>query len=341
MNGSNHGKVSPIVTSTGEKQTNVIHVAFGFGGGRIQERVEKPKLDASSEDAVEPQLDLFSAKEVEKLLGLEVSKLRSLDKAGIVSPSGLRKGKRAYTFSDLIALRATHDLLKQEVKLREVARAIAALRKTLPRVTRPLQELRITSDGRKVIVRSQGSAFTPAGQLLFDFSVDTLERDVVRVLRPETADARARTAYDLYLRASKLDESAERYQEARELYERAISLDPFLAIAYTNLGNLLFRTGDQSAAELLYCRALEIDPKQPEARYNLGYLMLERSKYAAAIDHFQSAVHLDPQFADAHFNLAMTYQAVDDHERARRYWKKYLELEPTGTWADIARDHLK
>lgn len=326
------------VSTHPEDKTNVIHVAFGSGGGRVS--APPPPMEPDEAGAVEPQLALFSAKEVEKLLGLEVVRLKSLDRADIVSPSGMRRGRRVYTFSDLIALRATRDLLGQNVKLRDVARAIQALRKTLPKVTRPLAELRITSDGRKVVVRSQGAAFEPSGQLLFDFNVDRLERDVVRVLRPETHEARARTAYDLYLRANQLDEQSERYQEAIELYEKAISLDPFLAIAYTNLGNIRFRLGDPASAETLYVRALEIDAKQSEARYNLGYLMLERGKHAAAIDHFQSALQIDPKFADAHFNLAMAYEAADDRERARRHWRKYIELEPSGSWAEIARSHL-
>ena len=33
----------------------------------------------------------------------------------------------------------------------------------------------------------------------------------------------------------------------------------------------------------------------------------------------------------------MAYEALADKARARIHWKKYLELEPTGTWADIAR----
>ena len=48
-----------------------------------------------------------------------------------------------------------------------------------------------------------------------------------------------------------------------------------LAIAYTNLGNIRFRRGDEVSAMHLYRRAIEVDPRQPEAHYNLGYVMLE------------------------------------------------------------------
>jgi tetratricopeptide (TPR) repeat protein len=328
----------------------VIHVAFGPGGGRIQ-HAEPPRANGSNgkgppsetpppPKATEPVTDVFSPREVAKLLGLTPARLRSLDKAQIVSPSAMRNGRRAYTFQDLIALRATHDLLAQRIRLKDVVQAIGALRRALPRVTRPLQELRIVSDGRRVVVQGEDGAFEPvSGQMVLDFRVNDVRDAVVRVLR-EANGARAKSAYDLYMRASALDEDPATFAEAETLYKKAVELDPGLAIAYTNLGNIRFRQGDEPGAEKLYRRALEIDDRQPEAHYNLGYVMLERGHAAEAAAYFESALKTDPRFADAHFNLAMAYEATGDKARARNHWKKYLELEPTGTWADIARDHL-
>jgi tetratricopeptide (TPR) repeat protein len=248
---------------------------------------------------------------------------------------------RAYTFQDLIALRATRELLAHRVRLRDVAQAIGALRASLPRVTRPLQELRIVGDGRRVVVRSDAGSFEPiTGQMVLDFDVQSLSDDVVRVLRPEATPARARTAYDLYVEASGLDEEPSTYDQAEELYTRAIRLDPSLAIAYTNLGNIRFRRGDEAGAESLYLRAIEIDPRQPEAHYNLGYVMLERGDARRATTHFERALEGDPRFADAHFNLAMASEQLGERSKARPHWKKYLELEPKGAWAEVARDHI-
>ena len=289
----------------------------------------------------EPVTDLFTSRDVAKLLGLSAAKLRTLDRSQIVSPTGSRNGKRCYTFQDLIALRATHDLLARQVKPRDVAKAIMALRQTLPRVTRPLQELRIVSDGRRVVVRTGDGAFEPVtGQMVLDFQVNALRDDVVRLLRPDTLKARARTAYDLYARASALDEDPASFEEAEKLYQRAIDLDPQLAIAYTNLGNIRFRRGDEAGAETLYRRALEIDDRQPEAHYNLGYVLLERGDAQRAVPYFQRALQSDPRFADAHFNLAMAFEQLTERAKARPHWKRYLDIEPTGTWADIARQHL-
>jgi tetratricopeptide (TPR) repeat protein len=264
-----------------------------------------------------------------------------LDRNGVVSPSGRKRGRRAYTFADLIQLRTAQALLEQRVRLRDVTRAVGALRKTLPRVARPLAELRILSDGEKVVVKTQDGSFEPlTGQMLLDLEVKSLREEVVRVLRPTAGRERARTAYELYLRASRLDEDPSTMQEAENLYRSALELDPWLTIAYTNLGNVRFRMQDIEGAEMFYRKALEIDGRQPEAQYNLGYLMLDRGEPQAAIPLFVGALSADPRFADAYFNLAMAYEQVGDAEKARPHWKTYISLEPEGTWTEIARRHL-
>ena len=322
---------------------NVIHVVFGPGGGRVQsDAAVRGGVRDSPTGAKEPLTDLFTCSEISRLLGMSITRLRSLDRSGVVSPSGRRKGRRAYTFQDLIALRAAHTLLDRRVRLRDVSRAIEALKRSLPRITRPLAELRVMSDGRRVVVRSQdGPSYEPlTGQLVLDLEVRSLRDDVVRVLRPSAGRERARTAYELYLRASQLDENPATMAEAAQLYEEAIQIDPWLAIAYTNLGNIRFRSNDPDGAECLYRKALDMDPSQPEAQYNLGYVMLERGLPESAIPLFEGALAADPKFSDAYFNLAMALEEVGEPSRARTHWRSYIALEPTGAWTEIARRHL-
>ncbi|MCC6556162.1 MAG: tetratricopeptide repeat protein [Polyangiaceae bacterium] len=300
-----------------------------------------PDADDLAPAQHEPVTDTFTSTEVARLLGISPGRLRSLDRAGIASPSARRNGRRAYTFQDLIALRAARDLIARNVRLRDVSRAIENIRSALPRVTRPLAELRIVSDGKAVVVKSAAGTFEPlTGQMVLDFEVRDLRDDVVRVLRPRVGRDRARTAYDIYMKASHLDEDPQTMDEAEALYRRALEIDPWLAIAYTNLGNICFRRGDEAEAEALYCKALELDTAQPEAQYNLGYVMLERGRAHDAVRFFRGAIESDPRFADAWYNLAMAYEQIGDPGRARPCWRRYLELEPTGTWAEIARKHL-
>jgi DNA-binding transcriptional MerR regulator len=321
------------------RDEKVIHVVFGPGGGRLAP--EEPEATSNgAPSSREPLTDLFSAGEISRLLGIATSRLRTLDRAGL-SPTGRRRGRRAYTFTDIIALRTAQSLLERKVRLRDVTRAIGALKHVLPKVTRPLVELRIVSDGQRVIVHTPDGAFEPlTGQMVLDFNVKALRDDVVRVLRPSAGRERARTAYELYLQASQLDEDPSTMDLAEQLYQQAIELDPWLAIAYTNLGNIRFRRHDAEGAEELYVKALSIDAKQPEAQYNLGYVMLERGDADKAVPLFLGAIEADPKFSDAYFNLAMAYEQIGDSGKARPFWKDYIALEPSGTWTEIARRHL-
>jgi tetratricopeptide (TPR) repeat protein len=69
--------------------------------------------------------------------------------------------------------------------------------------------------------------------------------------------------------------------------------------------------------------------------------MLERGQAKLSIPYFERAIGSDPRFADAYFNLAMAWEQLGDRARSRPNWKKYVDLEPSGAWADIARDHLR
>jgi DNA-binding transcriptional MerR regulator len=321
-----------------QRDEKIIHVVFGPGGGRVQKRDDGALVPiAEVGTGREPLTDLFSSGEISRLLGISQARLRTFDRAGVVSPTGRRRGRRAYSFSDLIALRTAQSLLEQRVRLRDVTRAVGALKRSLPKVTRPLQELRIVSDGQRVVVHTTDGAFEPlTGQMVLDFEVKALRDDVVRVLRPSAGRERARTAYELYLRASQLDEDPLSMDDAEVLYREAITLDPWLAIAYTNLGNIRFRRHDAEAAELLYKKALEIDVRQPEAQY----VMLERGQPELSVPLFHGAIEADPKFSDAYFNLAMAYEQIGETSKARPFWKSYISLEPSGTWTEIAKRHL-
>jgi tetratricopeptide (TPR) repeat protein len=328
---------------------NVIHVAFGEGGGRIEPkqqpaaRAERGPEPARSDSGQDPLNDLYSATDVARLFNLAASRLRYWDRTGFLSPTGRRGRRRCYTFQDLVGVRAAKTLIDAGVPLQRVRRSVDSQRSLLPKVTRPLTELRVLADGNSVVVRDAQGRFDPStGQGVLDFEVNQLRDDVVRTLqRHGELDPKKRTAYDLYLEGCRLDEDEATFAQAEEMYRRATELDPELANALTNLGNVRFRRGFPQDAEGLYKQALAIDADQPEAYYNLGFLYYERGDAKAAVPCFARAVETDPAFADAHFNLAMALEEVGQRPSAKKHWQIYLQLEPQGPWAEVARRHLK
>jgi len=336
----------------GDDRDNVIHVSFrGEGGGKFDpepvtpDAVEPEREDSArgSDRTEDPMADLYSLAEVARVFGLKPSRLRYWDRTRFIQPSGRSGKRRYYTFQDLISLRVAKGLLDQGIPLRQVRRSVDAVRGSLPRIVRPLSELRVVADGQTVLVKGESGAFEPTtGQLVLDFEVSALRDDVVRVLqhgRRSSADRQA--AYDLYLEGCRLDEDDSTLDKAEEAYRKALDLDPALSNALTNLGNICFRRGDVEEAEQLYRTALEVDPSQPEAFYNLGFLCFERGASSEAIELFKRALTHDPAFADAHFNLAMAYEELGRFTEARPHWGTYLRLDPAGPWAEIARRHIE
>jgi Tfp pilus assembly protein PilF len=69
--------------------------------------------------------------------------------------------------------------------------------------------------------------------------------------------------------------------------------------------------------------------------------MLEEDEHnEAALQHYKRALAADPLYADAHVSLALLYEKLALRRMARDHWRRYLQLDPGGSWADVARRHL-
>ena len=94
--------------------------------------------------------------------------------------------------------------------------------------------------------------------MVLNFEVKSLRDDVVRVLRPERTSGSSKTAYDLYIEATGLDEDASTYDRAEELYSRAIRLDPAYALAFNNRGLAYAVKKDNDRAIVALCAGLSL-----------------------------------------------------------------------------------
>ena len=88
-------------------------------------------------------------------------------------------------------------------------------------------------------------------------------------------------------------------------------------------------------------RALTIDPGMHEGWYNLADVLDELGHAEQAIACLKKCLKIAPSYADAHFNIASLYQRLDRLHEARRHWERYLKMDSTGEWADIAKLNLR
>ena len=63
-----------------------------------------------------------------------------------------------------------------------------------------------------------------------------------------------------------------KYDDAIADYDKAIALDPNVALAYTNRGGAYYMKGDKDQTIADFCKALEIDPSDHLTKNNLKAL---------------------------------------------------------------------
>lgn len=238
-------------------------------------------------------------------------KLRELRDAATDTPEALAR--------DIIELRLELANLRIEnVKLREAAREAPKPKRRRSKKTPP-------DSAPRVIFPTYGIA-----------------KDASNVVRVAFGAKDPTRAQELFDEADKIDDV--KLLEAEKLYREAIRLDPSMAIAHTNLGNVLHRRGDTDGAVSQYQTAMFIDPDQPEAVYNLGVVKHDRGEPVIAISLFELALSLcppeDPLFPDIHYRLAVSRDEIGDIDGARTHWVLLIELDPNGEWAETARKWL-
>ncbi|HKP54977.1 MAG TPA: tetratricopeptide repeat protein [Chloroflexia bacterium] len=97
------------------------------------------------------------------------------------------------------------------------------------------------------------------------------------------------------------------YEQALAEYNRAIELDPKLAVAYRARGYVYYERNDYERALAEYNRAIELDTKLTKAYSNRGYVYYERNDYERALADYNRAIELDPENEAAHTGREMVY----------------------------------
>ncbi len=269
------------------------------------------------------------------MLAVSESRLRSWERQELIAPA------ESYGFSELIALRALQKLSENRIAPKQIARALVSLKQKLSHIDRPLSELKIASDGRKISVLVAGQKMEAlSGQMLFDFDAGDLPSLRAFPQKSKTPEVDVAESERWFQRGLALEETGASAEACETAYLRAVQFNPGAAGALVNLGTIHFRQKHYTEAEDFYRRALAADPSYTLALFNLGNLCDERGRLDEARDFYQKSLKLTPGYADAHFNLALLSERTGDPLRAVAHWKAYLKLDSTSNWAKTARRQL-
>jgi serine/threonine protein kinase/Flp pilus assembly protein TadD len=139
-------------------------------------------------------------------------------------------------------------------------------------------------------------------------------------------------AYDYYLKGRQYFHRFRRksFDFARQLFARAIVIDPKYALAYAGVADccsFLYLWWDASddnmkEAEVASRKAVELDPELAEAHVARGLALQMNKKYDEAHREFETAVQLNPKLFDAwYFYARLRYQRGELAEAAQLYEK--------------------
>jgi len=156
-------------------------------------------------------------------------------------------------------------------------------------------------------------------------------------------------------------EKQKRYGSAVESYEKAIQLKQAtpdkdaakqaasLAAYYNNLAEAYAKSGKTDDAVKTYALAAQTDPPSAAQYYfNTGAVLTNAGKVDDAIGAFDKVIAADPNRADAYYwkGVNLIGKATLQGEKmvappgTAEAFQKYLELQPTGTYADAAKQML-
>lgn len=285
---------------------------------------------------------MYSLSDTARILRVSRARLRAWSRNGFVSARAAQA--QSYAFDDLVRLRALVGLVSRGVSVRRIRSTVARLQEHMPELREPLSALRVWGDNVRRVVARDGDALVEAdGQLLLDFDEARRAPEIAEI-GAGAADGEGagvpRTAFEWFERGCVFDAQAGKAAEALAAYGRAVELSPDFADAWCNLGTVHFHRGERAEARACYVRALAADPDHLEANFNLANLLDDEGRRETALLHYKTAVRVDPAFADARLNLALLYDRMGLRRLGREQWRHYLQLVPTGSWADLARERI-
>ncbi|HEX6037570.1 tetratricopeptide repeat protein [Longimicrobium sp.] len=125
-----------------------------------------------------------------------------------------------------------------------------------------------------------------------------------------------------------LHEAANRPDEARRAFERALEEDFSFYPARASLARLSLRARDMAPAVAQLSEAVQIAPDDPVMQYEYGNALLASGNPQEAITHYQQAIVLEPYFADPYLRLGIALQSAGQNEGAVAAYRAYLERAP-------------
>jgi hypothetical protein len=280
-----------------------------------------------------------------QMLDVSVHTIRRWERMGLIKAVSHVCRLPFFDFQEVASARRLAGLVEAGVPVKEIQTSLARLETIVGVGARPLAQLDILASDHHLVYRDDlGRIKTAGGQRLFDFSkpppTEPADSKTLAFPGEEAPDRSSWSAHDWFIEGRRMADEGD-MAPAVEALRMSLMEDADAPEVHFHLAEALYRQGNIHAALERYHVAAEQDHNYLEAWTQIGCICAELDNSSAAIDAFEIALDIHPDYPDAHLHKAEALHHAGRTAEATDHWRKYLDFDQTGPWAEAARRRLE
>jgi tetratricopeptide (TPR) repeat protein len=143
------------------------------------------------------------------------------------------------------------------------------------------------------------------------------------------------------LLAGSIYERNQQWEQAKQVYQRVLELQPDNALASNDLAYVMLQQGGNVDVALAMAQTARRQlPDNPNSADTLGWAYYHKGVYNSAINLFKEAVKKDPENATYNYHLGLAYARNGQAAQARQQLDRVLKIKPDYSEADKLRQAL-
>lgn len=130
---------------------------------------------------------------------------------------------------------------------------------------------------------------------------------------------------------ARLYDRNDRFDEAEQLYQRALKEHPNSSRTHNDYGLCLVRQGKAAEGLEKLAKAVELAPSEPRYRNNIAHVLTGEGRIEDALEHLRT-VYSDPE---SHYNVAHWLESAGNADAALSHYVRASQLDPNFQQAHV------
>ena len=116
--------------------------------------------------------------------------------------------------------------------------------------------------------------------------------------------------------------------QARQMWQQALSLNPQRPEVYNSLADLAQQTDQLERAVELWQKVLEVAPRTPGIHLKMAEALSKSGQFEACIQQANAEIQLTGPAADPYYQIGLAYQYLKDYAKAQQNYTRCIQLDP-------------